>query len=60
MTVIHATYVTIKMTEPKGIIVLKSDQRDVLTYENVTLTHVGRFNEKEAQELAAKVAKTHG
>jgi hypothetical protein len=60
MAVIHTTYATIKMPGPKGIIVLKSDQRDALAYENAALTHVGWFDKKEAQELAAKVAKTHG
>jgi hypothetical protein len=44
---------------PQGVITLKSDQRDALACENTTLTHVGRFGEKEAQNLAAKVAKTH-
>jgi hypothetical protein len=48
------------MPRPKGIIILKSDQRDVLACENAALTHVGWFSEKEAQELAAKVAKAHG
>jgi hypothetical protein len=60
MVVIHAAYVTIKMTGPKGVIVLKSNQCDVLTYENSALTHVGRFDEKDEEELATKVAKTHG
>jgi hypothetical protein len=60
MAVIHTTYATIKILGPKGIIVLKSDQRDALACENTTLTHAGWFNDKEAQELAAKVAKTHG
>jgi hypothetical protein len=49
-----------KMPGPKGVITLKSDQRDALVYKNVALTHAGRFGEKEAQELVAKVAKTHG
>jgi hypothetical protein len=60
MAVIHTAYTTIKMLGPKGIIILRSDQRDALACENTTLTHVGRFGEKEAQELAAKVAKIHG
>jgi hypothetical protein len=60
MAVVHTAYATIKMPGPKDIIVLKSDQRDALTCENVALTHVGRFDEKEAQELAVKVAKAHG
>jgi hypothetical protein len=60
IVVIHTAYAAIKMSGPKGVIILKSDQRDVLACENTTLTHTGRFGEKEAQELAAKVAKTHG
>jgi hypothetical protein len=59
MTVIHTAYATIKMSGPKGIIILKSDQRDALPCENA-LTHVRRFGENEAQELAVKVAKAHG
>jgi hypothetical protein len=59
MAVVHTAYATIKMPRPKGIIVLKSDQCDALGCENATLAHAGRFGEKEAQELAAKVAKTH-
>jgi hypothetical protein len=47
------------MLGPKGIIVLKFDQRDALACENTVLTHVEQFGETEAQELAAKVAKTH-
>jgi hypothetical protein len=60
MSVIHTAYATIKMLGPKGVITLKSDQRDALARENATLTYVRRFCEKEAQELPAKVAKTHG
>jgi hypothetical protein len=60
MLVVHTTYATIKMPGSKGVIILKSDQRDVLACENASLTYVGRFDEKEAQELATKVAKTHG
>jgi hypothetical protein len=39
---------------------LNTDQCDVLACENAALTHAGRFSEKEAQNLIAKVAKTHG
>jgi hypothetical protein len=60
MTVIHTPYATVKMSSPRGVITLKSDQRDTLACENATLTHAGRFNKKEAQKLAIKVAKTHG
>jgi hypothetical protein len=59
MMVIHTAYDTIKMSGPKGIIVLKSDQCDALACENAVLTHAGRFGEKEAQELSTKVAKVH-
>jgi hypothetical protein len=60
MVVIHTTYATIKMLGPKGIIILKFDQRYALACENTSLTHTGRFSKKEAQELTAKVAKSHG
>jgi hypothetical protein len=60
MTVIHTAYATIKIPGAKDIIILKSNQRDAFACENVTLTHAGRFGEKEAHELAAKVAKAHG
>jgi hypothetical protein len=60
MAVIHTAYATIKMPDPKGVITLKSDQRDALACENIALTHAGRFREKEAQNLPANVAKTHG
>jgi hypothetical protein len=60
MAVNHTAYATIKMLGPKGIIILKSDQRDALACENATLTHTGQFSEREVQELAAKVAKAHG
>jgi hypothetical protein len=60
MVVIDTTYATIKMPGPKNIIVLKFDQHDAIACENTTLTHVGRFGKKEAQELAMKVAKAHG
>jgi hypothetical protein len=58
MSVIHTAYATIKMLGPKGVITLKSDQHHALARENATLIYVGRFGEKEAQELPAKVAKT--
>jgi hypothetical protein len=60
MAVIHTAYATIKMPGPKGVITLKLDHHGALACENAALTHVGRFGEKEAQNLAAKVAKTHG
>jgi hypothetical protein len=60
MVIIHTTYATLKMPGPKGVITIKADQHDALACENATLMHVGRFNEKAAQEQAAKIAKTHG
>jgi hypothetical protein len=57
MAVIHTAYVTIKMPGPKGVITLKSDHRDAVACENVALTHVGKFGNKEAQDLAVKMAK---
>jgi hypothetical protein len=60
IAVIHTAYATIKMTGPRGVITLKSDQCDALTCENTSLTHAGRFDEQEVQNLAAKLAKTHG
>jgi hypothetical protein len=60
MAVIHTGYATIKMPGLRGVITLKSDQRDVVACENASLTHAGRFGEKEEQNLTAKVAKTHG
>jgi hypothetical protein len=60
MAIIHTTYATIKMPGLKCIIILKSDQRDSLACENAALIHAGWFSEKEVQELAVKVVKTHG
>jgi hypothetical protein len=45
MAVIHTAYAIIKMPGPRGVIILKLDQGDVLAYENVSLTHTGRFGE---------------
>jgi hypothetical protein len=58
MAVIHMAYATIKMPGPKGVITLKSDQRDALACENAALTHAKKFGNKEAQALAAKMART--
>jgi hypothetical protein len=60
MAVIHTAYAIIKMPSPRGVITLKSDQRDALACENAALIHAGKFGEKEAQNLAAKVAKHMG
>jgi hypothetical protein len=59
MVVIHTAYATLKMPGPKGVITIKADQRDALACENATLTHVGRFGEKVAQDQTAKKAKMH-
>jgi hypothetical protein len=50
IVVIHTTYATVKMPSPRGggVITLKSDQRDVLSCENASLTHAGRFDKEEA------------
>jgi hypothetical protein len=56
MAVIHMAYATIKMPGPKGVITLKSDQRDVVACENAALTHARKFNNKEAQDLAVKMS----
>jgi hypothetical protein len=60
IAVIHTAYATVKMPGPRGVITLKSIQRDALACENVALTHAGRFGKEEAQKLAMKVAKMHG
>jgi hypothetical protein len=57
MAVIHTDYATIKMPGPKGVITLRSDHRDVVACENTTLTHARKFGNKEAQDLAVKMAK---
>jgi hypothetical protein len=57
MAVIHTVYATIKMTGPKGVITLKSDHRDAVACENAALTHAEKFGNKEAQDLAEKIAK---
>jgi hypothetical protein len=57
MAVIHTAYATIKMPGPKGVITLKSDHRDAVACENAALTHARKFSNKEAQDLAIKMAK---
>jgi hypothetical protein len=57
MAVIHTAYATIKMPGPKGVITLKSDQWDAVACENATLTHARKFGNKEAQDLAVKMAR---
>jgi hypothetical protein len=58
IAVIHTTYATIKMPGLKGVITLRSDHQDVVACENAALTHAGKFGNKEAQDLAVKMAKT--
>jgi hypothetical protein len=60
MTAIHTAYTMLKKSGLKGVITIKANQRDALACENATMTHVGQFGEKAAQEHAAKIAKTHG
>jgi hypothetical protein len=60
MAVIHIAYATVKMSGPRGVITLKSNQCDALACENATLTHTGRFGKEEAQKLVTKVAMMHG
>jgi hypothetical protein len=50
MAVIHTVYATMKMPGPKGVITIKTDQRDALPCENVTLTYAGHFSENAAEE----------
>jgi hypothetical protein len=57
MAVIHTAYATIKMPGPMGVITLKSDHRDAVACENAALTHAGKFCNKEAQDMAVKMAK---
>jgi hypothetical protein len=59
MAIIHITYATIKISDPKGVITTKSDQHDALACENAALSHVERFRAKATEEQAANVAKTH-
>jgi hypothetical protein len=44
MAAIHTAYATIKMPGLRGVITLKSNQRNAIACENVTLTHTGRFD----------------
>jgi hypothetical protein len=50
MAVIHTAYATLKMPDPKGVITIKTDQRDALACENATLMHARRFSEKAVQD----------
>jgi hypothetical protein len=44
--VIDATSDTLKVPGPKGVITIKTDQRDALACENASLMHAGRFGKK--------------
>jgi hypothetical protein len=57
MVVIHTAYATIKMPGPKGVITITSDHQDAVACENAALTHAGKFNNNEAQDLTVKMAK---
>jgi hypothetical protein len=57
MAVVHTAYAIIKMPGPRGIITLTSDHRDAIACESVALTQAGKFGNKEAQDLAVKMAK---
>jgi hypothetical protein len=41
MTIVHTAYASIKMPGPKGVITIKSDQRDALACENAALSQAG-------------------
>jgi hypothetical protein len=58
MVVIYTAYATMKMPGPKGVIIIKADQRDDLACENASLSHVGSFGDKTTQEQSTKGAKT--
>jgi hypothetical protein len=57
MAVIHTAYAIVKMPGPKGVITLKSDHRDAVACGNAAITHAEKFGNKEAQDLAVKMAK---
>jgi hypothetical protein len=57
MVVIHTAYATMKIPRPKGVITITSDRWDAIACENAALTHAGKFGNKEAQDLAVKMAK---
>jgi hypothetical protein len=57
MAIIHTAYAIIKMPGLRGIITLTSDHRDAVACESVALTQAGKFGNKEAQDLAVKMAK---
>jgi hypothetical protein len=46
MAVIHIAYATLKIPDPKGVITIKTDQRDTLACENARLMHAGDLAKK--------------
>jgi hypothetical protein len=46
MAVIHIAYATLKIPDPKGVITIKTDQRDTLACENARLMHVDDLAKK--------------
>jgi hypothetical protein len=46
MVIIHTVYAIMKMSDPKGVITIKADQRDALACENTSLSEVGHFGER--------------
>jgi hypothetical protein len=60
IVIIHTAYATMKMPRPKAVITIRVDQWDTLACENASLSYVGRFGEKAAQEQLAKAVKTQG
>jgi hypothetical protein len=48
MMIIYTPYAIIKLPGPRGVVTLKSDQRDALACKNPSLTHAGKFGKKEA------------
>jgi hypothetical protein len=55
--VVHIAYATMKMPGPKGVIMIKANQRDALACENAMLTQARRFREKAAEAQISKMAK---
>jgi hypothetical protein len=50
MVIIHTTYATIKMPDPKGVITIKSDHCDALTCEDSALSQGRQFGAQVAEE----------
>jgi hypothetical protein len=58
MAVIHTAYAIIKMPGSRGVITLTLDHRDAVACESVAPTQAGKSDNKEAQDLAVKMAKS--